>query len=177
MMKRAEAKGRSAGPLYSQRRSFRFFSIERRWGALDRFALAATVQNSTSGSAPALRSLGVGMSGEIEHEGDTPRTAARAFEALGKHRNGEPSAARPDQRLEVEVVAGVALPDAFHAFAATPGAPGSHTPTQRKGFAERLTIGTLDEQIAAELNNTLSHLIRRRSQISFHCDKMFRVAC
>ena len=50
------------------------------------------------------------MSRQIEHERDATRAAARAFEALGKHRDRERSAARPDESLEVEVVAGSDTP-------------------------------------------------------------------
>src|ERR1700722_9123093 len=78
------------------------------------------------------------MPRQIEHERDTSRAAARAFQTIGEHRNRKRRAPRPDERLVVEVVARGALPDALHAFAAAPGAPGSDTPTERKGFAESL---------------------------------------
>jgi hypothetical protein len=78
-LKRAEAKGRSAEPLHNQWRFFRFWRVsggaQRRSDSLTH----AMEPNSASDSASALRSLGVGMSRQIEHECDTSRAAPRAL--------------------------------------------------------------------------------------------------
>jgi hypothetical protein len=105
------------------------------------------------GSVAALCSLNVGMSRQIEHERDAPRATARAFEALGEHRNREGRAPRPDQRLEVKIVAGIALPDALHAFAAAEGASGSDAPTEGKGFAESFHHEDIKGTDCGETNN------------------------
>jgi hypothetical protein len=132
---------------------------ERRGGAFGNCTYQTESVEGCASVAPPrlrLRALNVGMSRQIEHERDAARAAARAFQAIGEHRDRERRAARPDERLEVEIVARVALPDALHAFATAEGASGSDTPSERKGLAESFHHGNTRGTDCGGINNPVS---------------------
>lgn len=63
----------------------------------------------------------------MEDQRDTPRSAARAFESRCEVGDRERRTARPDQRLEIEVVAVRTRPDRLHAVAVPERTPRGET--------------------------------------------------
>src|SRR5271166_1522097 len=88
------------------------------------------------GSVAAYARFAIGSAGKPKNR--TTRSAARTFQTLFEHRDREHCAARPDERVEVELDACLAVSDGLRAFASTPGATGGDAHSGVAGFLERL---------------------------------------
>jgi intracellular sulfur oxidation DsrE/DsrF family protein len=78
---------------------------------------------------------------QIEQQRDTPRSAARAFQLPLQHRNRESAASRPNQSVEVEPDARLALANCLHPLASV--VANSFAGLQKHGLAAHACANTM----------------------------------